>query len=297
MIVILNAVAGTAAKSGNLQSRIAELFGAAGLNAEIVSVAAKDVSAAAKQAGAGDYETIVVAGGDGTVSTVAAEVVRTKKTLGVLPLGTLNHFAKDLHVPLRLEGAVRTIVERHIVTVDVGEVNGRVFINNASLGIYPHIVHRRVVEQMRLRMGKWPAFIWAAMHAFRRFPFLDLRIEVEGKTLRRKTAFLFVGNNEYEMTGFRIGARRRLNAGKLGLYLTHRVGRWGLIRLALRALLGHLSQEKDFEAYLVEEAFLEARPHLILVAADGEVKWMESPLHYRSRPGALRVIVPHNPAG
>ncbi|MEY2439913.1 MAG: hypothetical protein QOI34_1298, partial [Verrucomicrobiota bacterium] len=176
----------------------------------------------------------------------------------------------------------------------VGEVNGRVFINNSSLGIYPHIVHRRVVEQIRLKVGKWSAFIWATMHAFHRFPFLDLRLEIEGKELMRKTAFLFVGNNEYEVTGFRIGARSRLNTGKLSLYLTHRVGRWGLIRVALRALLGRLDQEKDFESYTVTEAFLEARRRLILVAADGEVKWMESPLHYRARPGALRVIVPQN---
>ena len=292
MIVILNARAGNVAKSANLQSMIAGLFGAAGLNAEVISMAGKNMSAAVRQAVAGDHEMIVAAGGDGTVSTVAAELVSTEKILGVLPLGTLNHFAKDLHLPLDLKGAVRTIVRRHVASVDVGEVNGRVFVNNSSLGIYPHTVHRRVAEQMRLRMGKWPAFIWASMHVFHRFPFLDLRIEVKGKTLRRETPFLFVGNNEYEMIGFRIGARRRLDAGKLGFYLTHRVGRWGLIRLALRALLGHLAQEKDFEAYLVEEAFVEARRHLILVATDGEVKWMESPLHYRSRPRALRVIVP-----
>jgi predicted polyphosphate/ATP-dependent NAD kinase len=112
MIVILNARAGTAAKSGNLQSRIAELFCAAGLNAEIISVAG---------------------GGDGTINTVAGEVAGTERVLGVLPLGTLNHFAKDLHLPLDLEGAVRTIVERNIATVDVGEVNGRAFVNNSSL--------------------------------------------------------------------------------------------------------------------------------------------------------------------
>jgi diacylglycerol kinase family enzyme len=297
MIVIVNTRAGTAAKSGNLQSRIAELFCAAGLNAEIISVAGKDVSAVARQAAAGNHETIVAAGGDGTVSTVAAEVAGTKNVLGVLPLGTLNHFAKDLHLPLDLEGAVRAIVEHNIVAVDVGEVNGRVFINNSSLGTYPHIVHRRVVQQMRLRIGKRPAYIWATMHAFRRFPFLDLRIEVKGKTLRHETPFLFVGNNQYEMTGFRIGVRRRLDAGKLGLYLTHRVGRWGLIRVALRALLGHLSQEKDFEAYLVDEAVVEARRHLILVATDGEVRWMELPLRYRSRPRDLRVIVRRNSVG
>jgi diacylglycerol kinase family enzyme len=296
MVVILNARAGTVARSGDLQAMIVELFRAVGLNTEIISVGGKDVNAAAKQAVSGHHETIVAAGGDGTVSTVAAEVAGTEKVLGVLPLGTLNHFAKDLHLPLNLQSAVRTIAERNITTVDVGEVNGRVFINNSSLGIYPHIVHRRIVEQMRLRIGKWPAFIWASMRAFRRFPFLDLRIEFKGEMLRRKTPFLFIGNNEYEMTGFRIGARKRIDAGKLCLYLTHRVGRWGLIRLAVRALLGHLSQQKDFETYLVDEAFVEADRHLILVAADGEVRWMELPLHYRSRPGVLRVITPRNHA-
>jgi diacylglycerol kinase family enzyme len=297
MIVILNHRAGTAAKSRDLQSRIAQLFRAAGANPEIIAVSGKDITAAVKQAMSRPGNTLVAGGGDGTVSTIAANVAGTEKTLGVLPLGTLNHFARDLHLPLNLEDAVRTIMDRNITRVDVGEVNGRVFINNSSLGVYPHIVHRRVAEQIRLCIGKWPAFAWAALRAFRRLPFLDLRIEVEGKTLERKTAFLFVGNNEYEMTGFRIGARRRLDTGKLGLYLTHRVGRWGLIRLALRALLGHLSQVKDFEAYQVTEAFIGPPFRLILVAADGEVKWMESPLHYRSRPGDLRVTVPRNSRG
>jgi diacylglycerol kinase family enzyme len=142
MIVILNAHAGTVASSANLQSRIADLFGAAGLNIEIISVAGKDMSAAAKRAVVENHETIVAAGGDGTVNTVAAEVAGTEKTLGVLPLGTLNHFAKDLHLSLDLEGAVRTIAEGNIASVDVGEVNGRVFVNNSSLGIYPSACRR-----------------------------------------------------------------------------------------------------------------------------------------------------------
>src|ERR1700704_6428076 len=120
MIVIFNVGAGNVGRSSNLQSMIAGLFGAAGVNTEIISVAGKDVGAAAKQAVAGHHERIVAAGGDGTVSTVAAEVAGTEKILGVLPLGTLNHFAKDLHVPVYLEGAVRTIVERNIATGDGG---------------------------------------------------------------------------------------------------------------------------------------------------------------------------------
>jgi len=175
----------------------------------------------------------------------------------------------------------------------VGEVNGRVFLNNSSLGLYPRIVAQREAQQEQLARGKWWAFFWATLRALRRFPFLRLRITVEGKSLVRRTSFLFVGNNEYEMAGFNLGRRARLNAGKLGLYLTHRTGRLGLIRLAVRVLFGALEQAADFEVYCVPEATIETRKPSLLVAADGEVTRMETPLHYKIRPAALRVRVPH----
>ena len=297
MIVILNRGGGTASSMTDPKSKVAQAFAAAGLHPEIIVVHGKDINAAAKQAVARSEDVIVAGGGDGTISSIAAEVAGTGTILGVLPLGTLNHFARDLHIPLDLEGAVRTIVDRNVAALDVGEVNGRVFINNSSVGIYPHVVHRRDAERMRMRIGKWPAFAWAAISVFRQFPFLDLRIDAEGKAIRRQTAFLFIGNNPYEMTGFRIGKRNRLDTGVLGLYLAHRVGRWGLIRLALRALLGHLNQEKDFEAYRVTEACIEIPRRRGLVSTDGEVRWMEAPLRYRSRPRALNVIIPKIPPG
>ena len=148
-VVILNARAGTARKRArrNLEPRIAQLFADVGLEPVIIVVGGKDLTAVAKQAVVGDPKTIVAAGGDGTVSSVAAEVAGTRNVLGVLPLGTLNHFARDLHVPLQLRSAVRTVVDHHVVAIDVGDVNGRVFINNSSLGIYAHIVRRRIAEQ------------------------------------------------------------------------------------------------------------------------------------------------------
>ncbi len=299
-VVILNARAGTARKRArtNLEPRIAQLFGEAGLEPVIIVVAGKDLTAVAKQAVAGAPKTIVAAGGDGTVGSIAAEVAGTKNVLGVLPVGTLNHFARDLHVPLQLRPAIRTVVHHHVVPIDVGEVNGRVFINNSSLGIYPQIVRRRLAEQTHHPfLHKASALVWASLQVFHRSPFLNLRIEVEGKILRRKTAFLFVGNNEYHKIGFRIGARTRLDTGKLGLYLPHPVGRWALVHLGMRALLAHLQQERDFEAHMVREVFVDSGRGSILVAVDGEVTRMKLPLHYRSRHHALRVIVPRNSAG
>ncbi len=296
MIVILNRAAGTssgAADDG--ENKIRQLFADLGVEARIVHPdAEKNLTAIVREAVAGPDEIIVAAGGDGTVSAVAGELAGTQKTLGVLPVGTLNHFAKDLRIPLDLAEAVRTVVHGHARVVDVGEVNGHVFINNSSLGIYPEIVSRRLLQQQRLGRSKWRAFFAATLRAFRRFPFLHLQIEVEDRQLLRTTPFLFVGNNEYQMSGFDIGTRARLDAGVLGLYLTQRTSRLGLIGHALHAFFGRLDQAKDFESYTVKEARIETHPRRLLVARDGEVAWMETPLHYRTRPGVLRVLVPND---
>jgi diacylglycerol kinase family enzyme len=275
------------------QARIVELFSALGETPLIVHPNGdNDITGVARKAAESNEQIIVAAGGDGTISAIAAELAGTDKILGVLPIGTLNHFAKDLGIALDLETAVRTIKEGEVAAVDAAEVNGRVFINNSSLGIYPQIVSRREEQQERLARGKWPAFLWATVQAFRRFPFLDLRVTFEGKQLARKTAFLFVGNNEYEIAGFKLGSRACLNAGGLGLYLSHGTGRLGLFRLALHALFGRVDQARDFEAFCVAEARIETGRRRLLVARDGEVEWMETPLHYRIRPGALRVLAP-----
>jgi len=290
MVVIMNRGAGG---PDDPRAQLTELFRSHGEEPRFVEPdGIKDICAVARDAAQGDDRIIVAAGGDGTVSAVAAALAGTDKVLGVLPVGTLNHFAKDLHLPLDLGDAVRTIVEGEVATVDVGEVNGRVFINNSSLGLYPQIVSRREAQQQRLARGKWTAFFWATIQALRRFPFLNLRIEVEGLEMFRRTAFLFVGNNEYQIAGFSLGTRASVNAGKLGLYLTHRTGRFGLFRLAFHALFGRVDQAEDFDVFCVTEARIETKKPRLLVALDGEVERMETPLHYRIRPAALRVSVP-----
>jgi diacylglycerol kinase family enzyme len=294
MVIILNIAAGTAAEAAEqIRGRLRDAFAAVGAQPTIVSPSEREnIATIARRAVRDGDEPIVAAGGDGTISAVAAEVAGTAKALGVLPLGTLNHFAKDLRIPLELNAAVETIARGRVVAVDVAEVNGKVFVNNSSLGIYPRIVSRREAQQERLARGKWAAFVWATLNAFRRFPFIDLRITIGDEQLARRSAFVFVGNNRYEIAGFRLGSRATLNEGRLGLYLTHRTGRFGLLRLALRALFGRLNQAADFEAFSVAEARIESRRQRLLVATDGEVETMQTPLHYRSRPGALRVLVP-----
>ncbi|MEP6822391.1 MAG: diacylglycerol kinase family protein [Chthoniobacterales bacterium] len=297
MIVILNRAAGTDEKAADLDDEICRLFAAAGAEVSIQHPdEEKDLTKLAQEAADGADELIVAGGGDGTISAVAGALADTGKILGVLPLGTLNHFAKDLEIPLELSEAVATIMHGRVEDVDAGEVNGRVFINNSSLGLYPRIVTDREKQQERLSRGKWSAFLWATLRGLHRLPFLNLRLTIDGKELERRTAFLFVGNNEYEITGFELGGRRCLTAGNLGLYLTHRTGRFGLFRLAFSALFGWVKQAKDFDAFCVTETTIETRQPRLLVATDGEVTQMRTPLVYRARPRALRVMVPQKNA-
>jgi YegS/Rv2252/BmrU family lipid kinase len=245
----------------------------------------------AREAVHGPYRVIVAAGGDGTVNSVAAAVIDTDKILGVLPLGTLNHFARDLGIPFDLQAAAHTIVAGHTTEVDVAEVNHRIFLNNSSLGLYPMIVREREKHQ-RLGFGKWPAFIWATIQALRRNPFLDVQLRVNNELLDRTTPFVFVGNNEYAMDLLNIGLRDRLDRGELSIYITHATSRLRLIGLALRAVVGRLHNDKDFLALRSNEVKIQTARKRVRVAFDGEIEVMEAPLQYQVRRRALRVIVP-----
>lgn len=235
---------------------------------------------------------VIAAGGDGTVSAVASRLADTGIALGVLPMGTLNHFAKDLGIPLELDAAIDVIAHGHVVPVDAAEVNGRIFINNSSLGLYPDIVLDRERQRRHLGRGKWRALFAASLHAARRYPVLPLAIDLDGRTHHRASAFVFIGNNKYTMEGFEIGERAALDGGTLSLYVTQRTGRFGLVRLAVLALLRRLKQARDFDMVSARSLTVATRKRQIRVAVDGEVTLMQPPLHYRVRPGALRVVVP-----
>jgi diacylglycerol kinase family enzyme len=290
--IILNGAAGTG-KGQDVASALEAAFAKHGLRAKVYSAASGAELIELTQRAASERPcAIVAAGGDGTLNAVASVLAGTGIALGVLPLGTLNHFAKDLGIPLDIEGAAATIAANHAVEVDVGEVNGQIFINNSSLGLYPQIVRHRDTQQRRLGRGKWPALAWATLMALRRRSFMTVRLKLDEAESVYRTTFVFIGNNEYVMEGFSIGKRARLDAGRLSLYVSHRRGRVGLITLAFRALFHRLQQAKDFDALTAQCIVVETRRRAMHVATDGEVTTLPTPLEYRIRPRALRVLVP-----
>lgn len=293
--VIINADAGLGHDSARAEA-LADQFRAHGLQASItLAHGGAQITAAARRALAEGVATVVAGGGDGSVNAVASVLAGSPVRLGVLPLGTLNHFAKDLKIPLALDQAIANIAHGETVRIDVGEVNGRIFLNNSSLGMYPDIVRDREHQQRHLGRGKWPAFGWAVLGALRRFPFLSVKLKVNGAEHARRTPFVFIGNNEY-LQGLTIGERQRLDSGVLSLYAAQRCTRLGLVGLAFRALLGRLAQARDFDVVLAPELAIESHHRRMRVAIDGEVELMTPPLHYRSRAAALSVIVPASSA-
>jgi diacylglycerol kinase family enzyme len=208
-----------------------------------------------------------------------------------VPVGTLNHFAKDLHIPLDLEQAVRLVAAAHVTTIDVGEVNGRMFLNNSSIGVYPGVVVER--EALRRRgHRKWVAFVMATAKIVRHYRGLKVRIVADGSTAASRTPFLFVGNNEYRVDGLGMGGRDRLDAGRLSVYLAPRVHGRDLPKLLFRALLGRPTDDTLTSISTTNLHVDTPRHRRLQVAADGEIVVMAMPLDYVVRPAALRVITP-----
>jgi diacylglycerol kinase family enzyme len=289
--VLCNCRAGGGRSDAEVEA-LRRAFAAAGLDAEVLIPRPGDeLRKLARQVLEQRPPVLVAAGGDGTVSAVADVVRGTDTALGVVPAGTLNHFARDLGLPLEFDEAARVIAQGRSARVDVGEVNGSVFVNNASLGIYPKIVRERTQQQRRFGPSKRSAMLWATLAALQRSPLVDLRLELEEGVHDCRAPFVFVGNNDYVLEGFDIGKRERLDAGLLNIYTTRRSTVGGLIGLALRALFGRLRQADDFVQSEARTLRVRSRRPRILVAVDGELRLMETPLEFRSRPRSLKVLV------
>jgi YegS/Rv2252/BmrU family lipid kinase len=290
--LILNPAAGVK-RHDDLPGHLTDLFRAAGAPMQIAPFgSAEDVAKTVRSAARDGADAVVAGGGDGTVSTVAGALVGTETPLGVLPLGTLNHFARDLGIPHDLAAAVKTIAARRTIKVDAGEVNSRVFINNSSIGIYPDIVLER--DALR-RQGyrKLTAFLIASSKVVRNYRSLVVKITADHSAGAARTPFLLVGNNEYQTDGIHLGARSRLDGGRLSAYLAPRVHARELPKLLVWALTGRARTNHALESVDARELLVETPGrHHLRVALDGEVVSMRAPLHYRVRPLALRVIVP-----
>lgn len=281
--VILNSKAGSITGSGkDFKKEITNHFAEHGIKTDFLEPDEKESLISS------GYDIIAVSGGDGTISSIAGLLTGTSIPMGVIPSGTLNHFAKDNNIPLVPLDAVNVILDFKVKKIDTGEVNGKIFINNSSIGLYPKMVKHRE----RIGGSKWISMGLAFFNIFKRMPLLQLEMKREGKIVKCKTPFVFIGNNEYQFHLFYLGKRKSLTDGKLSVYYPKKTGRFYMFWYAILALFNMLKEENSFEVLLTEEIIIFSNKKELEVALDGEVLHMAPPLIYKIKPLGLNLIVP-----
>jgi YegS/Rv2252/BmrU family lipid kinase len=292
--VLLNRAGGTAAADPQIAAKVRDALSAAGVDADVELIDGADCEARCREIAERGGPVAVVGGGDGTISAAASALAGSDVMLGVLPLGTLNHFARDLGIPADLEEAARLIAARKARRVDIGEMNGRAFINNSAIGLYPLMVVDRDAQRRRLGRSKRLAMIVASVRTLARFNRQRLTLTVNDETTGRiDTPLLFVGNNDYRIDMPAPGTRESLEDGQLCVLVMRKKTRRGLLAASLRALFGRSRADDMVRIEGVQRlrVSMHRRRHLAL-SLDGEVIRAEPPLDYRIRKGALRVIAP-----
>jgi diacylglycerol kinase family enzyme len=291
--IFLNASSGTAASGGIKAEHLVERFAALGHTVSVDADASRSFAERLQTARSSAAPILVAAGGDGTATALAEVAIQSGKTLAILPLGTANLLARDLAIPLTLDAwfdAYDTMVAGQI---DVGEVNGRVFLHKVVIGVVPGIAAAR--EQLRGRTDL-SAKLGFAAYLVRRFSRLR-RFAAEitqgtGEPHIERVQSIAVANNDYDEGPGRIFSRSHLDEGTLSLYLLRHLSLGDALRLAFGMIMGSWRNDDVLEIENVRSVVIRTRWPRIRVMLDGEVEMLRSPLSFRTRPMALRVLVP-----
>lgn len=291
--VLINRNGGTASAKGEaLRDELEKAFAVEGLAIDLHLIGGSKMADAVTAVA--DHPLIAVGGGDGTIGCAAGALIaaKSKATLAILPLGTRNHLARELGMA-DLATAAKAIAAGTTRRIDLGDVNGRAFVNNASIGFYPEMVRRRDAERKRRGLPKWLANLPAAWVVLKRARHHRLHLTMEGRAQPVRTPMLFVGNNRYELSPTRLGKRKSLEDGLLSVYAVERRSPLRLAGFAARTLIGRADFERDFAAVgEVAKLTVEAHAGTIDIAIDGEVVRLASPLAFKALPQVLEVIVP-----
>lgn len=292
VLVCVNRSSGSAAPFDKEPEEIQAAFAAAGLVARVELLPGGDIIERAKRAVDEGADLLVVGGGDGSISGAAGVLAGTKTRLGILALGTLNHFARDLGISTDLTEAAKLIATGEARSIDVAEVNGRVFVNNSAIGLYPLMVLDRELQQKRLGRSKRLAMLVASARTLVRFNHYRLTLTVNDEQARIDTPLLFVGNNDYRIDLGAPGHRESLEDGRLSVFVMRKRTRRGLIAASIRALFDRARPDDMVSLENVERLQVGSRRSHLVISVDGEVESVNVPLDYRVRKGALRVIAP-----
>jgi YegS/Rv2252/BmrU family lipid kinase len=292
VLVCINRSSGGASRGTNDTDEIRRAFASVGLRVRVALLEGADIAKRAQLAADRGDPLLIVGGGDGTISAAAGVLAGTNTKVGILPLGTLNHFARDLGIPVAIGEAAALIATGKARGVDIAQVNGRVFINNSAIGLYPLMVLDRDLQQQRLGRSKRLAMIVAGVRTLLRFGHYRLALTVNDRQSQIDTPLLFVGNNDYRIDLGAPGRRESLVDGRLSVFVMRKKSRRGFVAACIRALFNRSRSDDMVRVEDVERLLVASRRSSLVVSLDGEVQSMKPPLDYRVRKRALEVIAP-----
>jgi diacylglycerol kinase family enzyme len=280
VVIVYNSRAGSALAPDELERR----FSKQGFTVEAL-IAFSDTIATDLKPYIKKDAIIAVMGGDGTLSRAARILANTGAIFAPIPGGTLNHFTKDLGISQDIDQAIKDLKTAKPHAIDAGSVNDIVFINNSSIGLYPSSLETRQALRTS-KLSKWPAAILGSLRALSQYHTYHVKIDGEAMT----TPFVFVGNNDYHLADPMATGRTTLTAGKLAVYTIDAASRIELFKLLGWALIGRLKDAPEAHEWKTEEIIIHTRRRRITISRDGELQHIETPLHYKILPGALRVL-------
>lgn len=241
--------------------------------------------------------SVVAAGGDGTISSIARAVVGSGVPFGVLPQGTFNYFGRTHGIPETLEDATRALLTAHSVPVQVGRINDRIFLVNASVGLYPMLLEQREQDKRRFGRSRFVAVLSAikTLLGFRKQ--LTIQFERDGKPATAKISTLLVGNNQLQMEQAGIEPMREaLQQGRLAAVAPRAMGKLALLGLMLRGAFGQLGEAEELISFSFKRMTVRQRTWYgrgkVKVAIDGEIVRLSPPLQFEVIEDQLLLLIP-----
>ena len=252
-----------------------------------------DFSALIRQRMLEGMRLFVAAGGDGTINSVIQPLVNTDAIFGVIPVGTYNHFAKDIGLPLTWRDALDVVVTGAIKPIDAARVNDRFFVNNVSMGLYPELVARR--EEKGRDYPRWKALLHAAFVTLKKYQSIAVTLDSEHHQEAIRTHVLMISNNSYDLSRLGIEAPRlALEEGRLSVYWLPHVPRLALTRFIAHYLAGRVRETPGFRSFRTSRVRVHSSKHRLHLGIDGEVVTMDTPLVITIVPQSLSVKVPRH---
>lgn len=297
LFIVINRASGAQAHDERIET-LKRIFTDAGREHEFLIVKdASQISAQAQRAvklALERHGIVVAAGGDGTLNAVAQETIQHDCPFGVLPQGTFNYFGRVHGISQDTESAARALLRARMEPVQLGFVNGKIFLVNASLGLYPQLLEDREAFKQKLGRSRIVALFSGLMTLLRGHRQLTLEIETASGSRTLRTPTLFIGNNplQFERLGLEDSAAA-LERGQLAAVAMNPIGSLAMLGLALRGALGQLGEAEKLMHLTFRRMTVRLRgKRRIKLATDGEIQWMKFPLTFEVAPHALQLLVP-----